>query len=235
MKKIAGVLGVPALLTFLASLPLTGEWAESIRPLAPWLIATAFSFLLFFMVWNAAIAFHVSKGPIIWIGEVTPKSIDPGEKIDFGLRVKNAGNGEVEAFLYVVELREDRESKNRRSKTDVCVLWNQYTIHDQIWKQYVRLFGEKYGFATICTIYRPTESKEYFALSAFGNSCRVEDKKKVTLILRVDFHEPIDRSTEKKDDDKDDDKRGRFLKSQTKTVCIVFDLSVPEMCQITQS
>jgi hypothetical protein len=228
-EKVWKIIQLPAL-AILTALGLAGtltEWAVAIKPYAPFLLGSA----AMLVTWNAAIAWHKTSGPIIWIG---PMEFDEERQV-FDLPIKNVGTGHVGAYVYAVYLRDKLGKKNPRIGAEFHLPWKGFDSNEPM-----NLFGERHCLAEIIAIKRGPQSTpgSVFAcleLMVAGSShgsppgahlvalypsepVLLKDQEEVALTIRVDFYNW--------------GAEGKCLKSKLKTFSIVPDETLGELYRI---
>jgi len=212
-------------------LPRSLEWIPKVQPIAPYIIIP----ILLFFFWHAAIAFDRAKGPIIWIDDIVlarEHALSRQYSIAFDTRVRNAGDNEVDAFLYVTC------SRSVKGKT-IGGLDSQINWHgEEVPLTPLRLFGHKYGIATVFSLIKTDAAKNEFQIHP-GPGHALKDKEEVVLTLRVDFHEAgstveVIKETLMENSYRERHvlKKTKFIKSKTVTISVTYDPSLPELCRI---
>jgi hypothetical protein len=134
---------------FLAILALLGvpgsvvmAFFDDLRPYAVLLSLPACAYL----AWQGGRAWQNTRGPIIWIGKVTP---DKYQRL-WEVRVENRGNEEVTPHAYVTDLLD--RSGNRIPRIDHGSLFKAHWRGQQGEVDKIKLGGEKHLYAAILAV-----------------------------------------------------------------------------------
>jgi hypothetical protein len=211
-----------------AAATVASNWVSWIPDWSFYLLLLPVAYISVAAGWSAAIARQKTMGPIIQISE--PYYNDAMRM--FQVDVKNAGNGQVDAYVFAVRVQDKAGTILSRIAQDLPLLWAGYDEPNFM------LFGERHGVAGIMNVWSATRSDEAQIASlslilnilSLGRTEReqvynlsdpapVKNQVELWLTIRIDFYEV--------------GSEGKFLTSALKRFAFIPDETAPALYRIT--
>ncbi|HEV3383228.1 MAG TPA: hypothetical protein VG097_00355 [Gemmata sp.] len=193
------------------------ERSVELTPYARWLCVIGVVYLL----WKAAIAWHKSEGPIIWVGNIEKDDGIPPLPRVFEFKIMNRGTGQVVARVHATDARDGNGKK-------LLQIDGEFKLHcrGKGADEQIVLYGDKHEIIAPFQVGNKENQTELFLIGAgmrdpsgvFYQLSPIALVDKMIFSIRVDFH---------------DGKSGLpFLKSKSYRIVVVPDKVDPMLYQV---